>query len=80
MFIQRAPDAIFACTMMKTLFTIAATAYQTLMALIYVPLKSNLSQDYAVCLFYRHFFFRMEYIKTRLNREFYELGSTLFDL
>ena len=34
MFIWRAPAAIFACTFVKTLFTSAATANQTLMALI----------------------------------------------
>ena len=47
MFIQQAPAAIFAYTIMKTLFTSATTVNQTLMALIYMPLKSNLSQDYA---------------------------------
>ena len=34
-FIHRAPDAIFACTFMKTLFTNAPTANRTLMALNY---------------------------------------------
>ena len=51
MFIQRAPAAIFACKFMNTLLTSAAIANATLMALIYIPLKSNLSQDYAGCLF-----------------------------
>ena len=51
MFIQRAPAAIFACTFMETLFTSAATSCRTLMAMIYISLKGNLSQDYAVCLF-----------------------------
>ena len=46
MFIQRAP----ACTFMKTLFTSAATANKTLMVLMYT-IESNLSQDYAVCLY-----------------------------
>ena len=35
---------------MKTLFISVATANRTLMALIYIPLKSNLYQD--VCLFF----------------------------
>ena len=39
MFILQARAAIFACTFMKTLLASAATANQTLMALIYIPLK-----------------------------------------
>ena len=56
MIIQRRP-CCHICTIMKTLFTSAATANRNLMALIYViPLKSNgLSQDYAVCLFLKTF-------------------------
>ena len=42
MFIHRVPTAIFACTFMKTLFTSAATANRTLMALLYRQLKSIL--------------------------------------
>ena len=41
---------------MKALFTSAVTASRTLMAMIYIPLKSNLYQDYAVCLFLKHIF------------------------
>ena len=44
--------AVFACIIMKTLFTSAATAYRTLR---FIPLKSNLSQDYGVCLFLKIF-------------------------
>ena len=55
MFIHQAPTATFACTFMKILFTSAATSNRTLMALIYIPLKSNLSQDYAVYLFLKTF-------------------------
>ena len=39
-----APATIFDCTVMKTLFTSPSTANQTLIALIYIPLKSNLSK------------------------------------
>ena len=53
MFIQWASADTFACTFMETLFTGAATATWTLMALIYVPLKSNLSKDYAVLFFFK---------------------------
>ena len=40
---------------MKTLSTSAATASRTLMVLIYIPLKSNLSQDYTVGFFFKTF-------------------------
>ena len=42
--------AIFPFTFMKTLFTSTATAYRILVALIYIPLESSLSEVYTVCL------------------------------
>ena len=48
-----APAAIFVCTFMKTLFTGTAISNRTLMVFIYIPLKTNLSHDYAVCFFFK---------------------------
>ena len=53
MFIQLVPAARFVCTFMKTPFSSPATANRTLTALIYMLLKSHISQDYVVCLFFK---------------------------
>ena len=45
--LRRTPTAIFTCTLKKTLFRSAATANRTLMTLIYIPLKRNLSQNFS---------------------------------
>ena len=51
-----APAAILAYIFMETLLTSTATANQTLIALIYMPLKSDQSQDYVVCLCFKDIF------------------------